>query len=193
MNKVKTDNHNPAAKLELRRYFLRQLVQAGEPIHVLDCFQGSGVLWSRLREEFPVASYWGVDLKPKKGRLKIDSARILEQTGWTQNVVDLDAYGSPWKHFQNLISTCEHSITVFLTIGMVKIGGGNCGKAALEIAGVRFRKLKLPGALGVKLSEQTLNHALALAENRGFQIGEIFEAFPQKNARYLGLFLRKTA
>ncbi|HET7624393.1 MAG TPA: hypothetical protein VFM25_03940 [Verrucomicrobiae bacterium] len=187
MNRTKTDNHNPAAKLELRRHFLRQLVRENEPIRVLDCFQGSGLLWNRLRSEFPVAAYWGVDVKPKKGRLKIDSARILEQPGWNQNVIDLDAYGSPWKHFQNLIATCNHSVAVFLTVGMVRIGGGNCGKAALEIAGVRFEKLKLPSALGVKISENTLNHALAAAENRGFQIGEIFEAFPQKNARYIGL------
>jgi hypothetical protein len=141
MNKTKTDNHNATAKLELRRYFLRKLVEADEPINVLDCFQGEGVLWNKLRSEFPVAGYWGVDVKPKKGRLKIDSARILEQPGWTQNVVDLDAYGSPWQHFLNLISTCRHSVTVFLTIGMVKIGGGNCGKAALQIAGIRFKNL----------------------------------------------------
>lgn len=185
--KTKTDNHNATAKLELRRYFLRQLVEVGEPINVLDCFQGEGILWNQLRSEFPIAGYWGVDLKPKKGRLKIDSARILEQTGWTQNVVDLDAYGSPWGHFLGLISTCRHTVTVFLTIGMVKIGGGNCGKAALQIAGVRFKDLKMPGSLGVKLSERTLHHALAHAERRGFKIGDIFEAFPQKNARYIGL------
>jgi hypothetical protein len=190
MSKTKTDNHNATAKLELRRYFLRKLVEANEPITVLDCFQGEGVMWNKLRCEFPIAGYWGVDVKPKKGRLKIDSARILNQPGWTQNVVDLDAYGSPWQHFLNLISTCRHSVTVFLTIGMVKIGGGNCGKAALEIAGLRFNKLKLPGSLGVKVladGHRMLFDALALAEMRGFKIGEIFEAFPQKNARYIGL------
>src|SRR5438067_975429 len=117
MSQTKTDNHNAAAKLALRRHFLRQLAAQGEAIQVLDCFQGEGVMWKTLRSEFPVAGYWGVDVKPKKGRLKIDSARILEQSGWTQNVVDLDAYGSPWKHFQNLIATCQHSVTVFLTIG----------------------------------------------------------------------------
>lgn len=96
---TKTDNKDPSAKLELRRYFLRKY-HAGEPIHVLDCCQATGFLWRTLRQEFPIASYWGLDLKPKKGRLQIDSTRVLEQNGWKQNVVDVDTYGSPWEASQ---------------------------------------------------------------------------------------------
>lgn len=54
----KTDNSNLGAKLDLRRYFLRKY-HGEEPAHVLDCCQGDGVIWARLRQEFPLASYWG--------------------------------------------------------------------------------------------------------------------------------------
>jgi hypothetical protein len=186
-----TDNHNPEAKLELRRHFLRQMVSDGVPIRVLDCFMGEGLLWRKLRSEFPIHSYWGVDLKPKKGRLQIDSSRILAQPGWAQNVVDLDAYGSPWNHWINLVQTSSGSVTVFLTIGMVRSAGGNYDHAILDLSGARFRRLKIPNTLGVKLSGTILPHALAFAESNGFDPVDIQEAFPQKNARYIGVRLVK--
>jgi ubiquinone/menaquinone biosynthesis C-methylase UbiE len=63
--RTKTDNHSPRVKLDLRRYFLKRYHAAGEPIRVMDCCQGSGVLWGQLRKEFDVAGYWGLDIKPK--------------------------------------------------------------------------------------------------------------------------------
>jgi hypothetical protein len=189
MKQTKTDNHSPDAKLDLRRHFLRKLRDAGDPIRVMDCFQGSKLLWGQLESEFQIASYWGVDLKEKKGRLKLDSSRILEQEGWNQNVIDLDAYGSPWKHWRNLITTCKHNVTIFLTIGMVRIAGGNFDKAVLNLAGIEFRKMKLPNSLGVKLSARALDYALAAAELFKLHPVEILEAFPQNNARYIGIRL----
>jgi hypothetical protein len=97
MVKAKTDNHDPRAKLELRRYFLRKYHGDGLA-RVLDCCQGSGLLWGTLRQEFECESYWGLDLKRKPGRLSIDSSRVLAQPGWPQDVIDIDTYGSPWKH-----------------------------------------------------------------------------------------------
>ena len=84
----KTDNSNTKAKLELRRYMLRKY-NADEPAHVMDCCQGGGRLWRTLRNEFQVASYWGIDVKRKAGRIKVDSSRILAQPGGRANVVDI--------------------------------------------------------------------------------------------------------
>lgn len=187
---TKTDNHNPAAKLELRRRFLR-IYHADGKASVMDCFQGGAKLWGKLRSEFTLANYWGVDVKPRKGRLKLDSARILEQSGWTANVIDLDAYGSPWRHFQFVCENAPHSLTVFITIGMVRIGGGNFDRSVLQMVGANFRKIKMPNSLGVRLSEHALAHAVALAGSHGLQMTDIFEAFPQQNARYLGFRLEK--
>src|SRR5436190_13053268 len=159
----KTDNHNLPAKLELRRYFLRKYhcIQENRP-DVLDCCQATGRIWRTLFE-FPLAGYWGVDLKPKKGRLSIDSVKILDQPGWTQNVVDVDTYGSPWKHWFALLRNCKHPVTVFLTIGMVKVGGGNYDRTLLASAGITFERLEIPNSLGARVSDLIIKHALSTA------------------------------
>src|SRR6266576_3131176 len=142
---LKTDNTSPAAKLELRRYFLRAY-HATEPIHVLDCCQATGFLWRTLRKEFPLASYWGLDLKPKKGRLKLDSVRVLAQPGWPQNVVDVDTYGSPWKHWTALLPHVTKPLTVFLTIGHAHRLG--IDSVTLETLGLGA--LKIPPAIALQ-------------------------------------------
>jgi hypothetical protein len=149
-------------------------------------------LWLKLGSEFRLGSYWGVDLKPKPGRLKIDSSRILEQTGWEADVVDLDAYGSPWTHWTHLVRTfAGQAVTVFLTIGMIRMGGGNFDHAILGLTGCRFSRLKIPSSLGVRLSDHALRFALGAAAGAGLQAVEIQEAFPQGRARYLGIRLAR--
>lgn len=188
---TKTDNHNPEAKLLLRRYFLCKY-HAQQPPRVMDCFQGSGFIWNELAKEFTLGSYWGMDIKPKSGRLKIDSARVLEQSGWQADVVDLDAYGSPWKHWMNLCRTfCGSELTVFLTIGVVQFNGvSNYDKSVLRMAGYSL-KTRPPNSLGSRLNDHALGFALGFSESNGLTIGELREAFPQKNARYIGLRIEK--
>lgn len=206
----KTDNHNPDAKLALRRHFLRRYhhpkrVDLGhgehgewrgealiDEIKVLDCCQASGRLWGVLRHEFDINSYWGVDLNPKKGRLKIDSVRILDQPGVTQNVIDIDTYGSPFKHWFALLRNIEHSVTVFLTIGLVKIGGGNADSALLDALGLKFDRLKIPNTIGARIAETSVATAIAHARRFGFDISECREA-PNAggNARYIGVRLER--
>ncbi len=120
----KTDNTNLSGKLALRRYFLKKY-HTGVPLHVLDCCQGEGEIWQSLRDEFPPDTYWGVDVKPRRGRLKIDSVRILRQPGLPQNVIDIDTYGAPWSHFSSFVPNLHHPTTVFLTIGTRNIAHGN--------------------------------------------------------------------
>jgi hypothetical protein len=189
---TKCDNHNPAAKLLLRRHFLRRFHAETAP-RVLDCFQGSGLVWGQLGSEFALASYWGVDLKPKKGRLKIDSARILEQEGWAADVVDLDAYGSPWTHWRNLVRTFRgERVTVFLTFGQVKMFGlsANCDSTVLDMAGVKFER-KLPTSLRSRFNGLALDFAVADAARNGLEAVEVQEAFPQGRARYIGVHLAR--
>lgn len=189
---IKTDNHNLTAKLALRRHFLERY-HADEPARVLDCCQGSGVIWRALRREFPVASYWGLDLKPKKGRLKLDSVRVLSQSGWTQNVIDVDTYGSPWKHWAALLPNVTGPLTVFLTLGQLRTGTvGNVGAEALKAAGLVFPSLKLPQAFHVKLRDQFPRYCLARAPMHGLQILECQEALSDGNARYFGVRLLPT-
>jgi hypothetical protein len=185
----KTDNSNLAVKLTLRRHFLRKY-HGDDPPNVLDCCQGDGVLWGKLREEFALAGYWGVDLKPKRGRLKIDSARILAQPGWTQNVIDLDTYGSPWKHWAALTPHVTRPTTVFLTVGLVQMGGGgmmsNQGRAAIGLG-----KLHVPTSILGKLHEFSLSYLLTSGCVSPTIIVEVVEATSLGNARYLGVRLER--
>jgi ubiquinone/menaquinone biosynthesis C-methylase UbiE len=87
----KTDTHDPRAKLDLRRHFLEKY-HADGTARVLDCCMGSGFIWREIRKEWPVAEYLGLDAKPKKGRLKIDSARYLEAGGWSHDVIDVERH-----------------------------------------------------------------------------------------------------
>jgi hypothetical protein len=126
---------------------------------------------------------------PKKGRLQIDSARILDQPGWTQNVIDLDAYGSPWKHWFALLRHGVQDLSVFLTIGMVKMGGGNLDRALYPVLGLNFTRLQVPNSLAAKMHTLSIDAALAFALHRW----EVVEAREAKNAggncRYIGVRL----
>lgn len=186
---MKTDSKHLDSKLELRRYFLRNI---SPPLHVLDCCAGDGVIWSKLRSEFSVSSYMGCDVKggTKGMTVKVDSIRVLALPGWKHNIVDIDVYGSPWPHFAALLSTCRHSVVVFLTWGMAAFNGVGAGGVDTAVAVfMGLGKLAMPQGLRGRLVEHVFQHALTAAKRRGFKIGEVLEAFPQSNARYIGVEL----
>lgn len=183
MASTKTDNGNLTAKLDLRRHFLRKYHQ-DEPTHVLDCCQGSGVIWGWLRQEFPIASYWGIDLKPKPGRLKLDSVRVLSLPGWPQNVVDCDTYGSPWKHWEALLGNLTRPTTVFLTIGQWQMG---TDKLILQALGLG--DLHIPPGIASKLHGRSLSYCLTRSCVYGITLLEAVEAVSHGHARYVGVRL----
>jgi hypothetical protein len=183
---TKTDNHNPAGKLALRRYFLERYHRDGSAT-VFDCCQGGGIMWKELRKNIKVASYWGVDLKPKKGRLSIDSVRILEQ-GISQNVIDVDSYGSPWKHWRKILPRLQGPTTVFLTIGSTMHRGAT-DDAVLEILGCKFENRSIPTSFYGRLDDIGINAALCWGESYA-TLHEVVEAISDGNARYIGVHLR---
>jgi hypothetical protein len=155
---------------------------------VMDCCQSEGVIWRVLSEEFAISSYWGMDEKHKSGRLKIDSSRVLAQHGWQQNIIDIDTYGSPWKHWNSLYSTVEHSCTVFLTWGLVMQGGGsNLGKDTMQALGLG--EIKVPPSFSRYLAKISLEYHLFNMVDRDILITEAVEAVSHGNARYIGLRL----
>jgi hypothetical protein len=181
----KTDNHNPEAKLALRRYFLDKYHPDGSA-RVFDCCQGGAVMWTTLRRTHPVQSYWGVDVKPKKGRLKIDSIRVLQQ-GVKQDVIDVDTYGSPWKHWFALLQNLNEAKTVFLTIGSTMMKGAT-DSAVIASLGCVFKTLTLPESFYGKLDEIGVNYTLATG-CRFAKIVEAVESVSTGNARYIGVRL----
>lgn len=191
-NTVKTDNHDPAAKLLLRRHFLSKYRK--EPLIVLDCCQGEGRLWKVLRKEFTIARYWGIDTKTRKGRMRLDSSRVVAQPGLPSNVIDVDVYGSPWRHWIGILTNLAHPTTVFLTIGRVTIGGGSkLSREEDQALGLRFKSLKVPMAFGASLANYATERLLALPLDYGIRIVEAQEAESFGSARYIGLRLESAA
>ena len=189
----KTDNQNLWPKIELRRYFLNRYHKRGA-IRVLDCCQGNGVIWSILRDEFELDSYWGVDVKKKRGRLTIKSERILSQPGWLENVIDVDTYGSPWKHWEGIIRNLIGPTTVFLTIGSVTAGrGGGAGTMLPREArrAIGFATLPVPPSLQARIWELSIPYCLDLANKNNVEIMEAREGIPHPaKVRYIGVRIR---
>ena len=184
----KTDNSNLAAKIKLRRYFLRKY-HADRPPDVLDCCQGEGILWEQLQQEFAVRTYWGVDVKARKGRLKLNSVRILEQAGWPQNVIDVDTYGSPWKHWEAIVANVIQPTTVFLTIGQWQMGTDRVILQSLGMGG-----LAIPPGIARKLHKMAVSWLLTMGYDYN-TIGEAIEVIPSRSSttRYIGVRLEPKA
>lgn len=180
----KTDNHNPSAKINLRLYFLRKYHPEGTAT-VFECCQGQGVLWREIGRQYKVKSHWGVDLKPKKGRLKIDSVRVLEQ-GLPHNVIDVDTYGNPWSHWEAILHHLVGPTTIFLTIGLVKMAGGFQGRPCKAVESALNLPPSTPPTVFQKLA--SLSTEMLLAKGQEYStIIEAVEAVSIGNARYIGV------
>lgn len=185
MFQTKTDNKHITAKLLLRRYFLDKY-HAGGGV-VLDCCQATGRIWHILRAEYPHLEYVGADIMPQKtATIKIDSSRLLMTHGWPYTVVDIDTYGEPWKHYANLCQTIAGPVTVFLTLGLIRVQGGvtsNLIRAALHIP------RETPTALATAAHAAAADMLLFQWLNSNTKIVEIQEALPKGKARYIGIRL----
>ena len=180
-----TDNANLTGKLILRQYFLEQYHKDGA--HVLDCCQGSAKIWGTLNRDFPPASYLGLDLKPQKGRLVIDSVKYLENPGWRHDCIDVDTYGAPWKHWLAILKNAQTDCTVFLTIG--KVGGlNNMQTAAKEKLGI---PTKTPISILSKLSKFSVDYLLGICYHYGMIPVDAQEAQSTANAQYIGVRLTR--
>ena len=148
-------------KLDLRRHFLDRY-PAKRPI-VFDACAGTGVLWTRLRTEYDVR-YWGVDVKKARGRLAIDSERVLAQPGWKFEIVDIDTYGSPWTHWLALLPHVTRPLTVFLTMGNLT-AGDKVDHSVLQACGMSVSFLatlqKNCATLKWNLGEHVVAHCLS--------------------------------
>ncbi len=182
----KTDNSNLDSKLFLRRYFLDKY----HPDNVIDCCQGSRVIWNLLSAEYQ-CKYLGVDIKPKKGRLRVNSLKLLSSQNLPFDVFDVDTYGSPWAHWEKILQNRRSSATVFLTFGQVRIGGGTLDKKLIQALGLSSITDIAPKSLLASLSDYAVPYLIRTAENYGFEIVDCKESTRSKNARYIGVRIEK--
>jgi hypothetical protein len=187
----KTDNHNIAAKIKLRKYFLDKYHANGCRL-VLDCCQGEGAIWKQIRKTHHVDRYWGLDQKRKPGRLKIDAARVLAQPGWTENIIDIDTYGSPWNIWDSMLPNISRDTTVYLTIGQLITGTvGSLSNSALKAMGLDSLS-HLPRGFHPKLGKISVSSCLTSVCKYGILLIEAVEAESNnRNVRYIGVHLRR--
>jgi len=182
-----TDNDNLTSKLSLRRYFLERY-HADEPPRVFDACQGSGVIWTNLRDEYKVATYWGCDLKRKAGRVHADSVELLK-AGLSENVIDVDTYGSPWAHWSAILKGAKIARTVFLTIGEHGVRKRPLTLAEAELLGLAKLYTSMPNKMKLRLAKVMTLRMIACAELHGFRVVELAESSRGLSARYLGVRL----
>lgn len=181
------DNGKLGAKLALRRHFLRRYHADGD-LRVFDACQGSGVIWTKLREEFSVRTYWGVDLKKKEGRLQADSAEILSR-GLDENVIDVDVYGSPWAHWEALLRTTKAPRTVFLTIGEFGVRQRPLTRVEARLLGIDGFFHRMPERMKLRIARTSTLRLISMAETSGLRLVEVSEADRGRTARYIGVRL----
>jgi hypothetical protein len=130
-------------------------------------------------------------VKPKKGRLKIDSRRVVCQEGLRANVIDIDTYGMPWDHWCGLLPNVSEPTTVFLTIGMVTMGGGGgLSKESRRALGIP-PEWPLANSFTTELVKLSVQSFLSMRAAAGFRVVEAWESTPGRHARYLGVHLNK--
>jgi len=141
-----------------------------------------------LRDEFEIADYLSLDMKRREGRLRLDSRRFLRQRGLEFDVIDIDTYGSPWKHWKAMLEFWTGTRTVFLTWGAV--GAIAADSMVLEALGIGFGCFRTLNTFA-GLRELALPYFLDWAVEWGWRLVEVREAPRGKNARYLGINMEK--
>jgi len=173
---TKTDNAALDAKLTIRRRMLSKYQGQGMPWKVLDCCAGSREIWKVLTREY-ACQYTGLDLKRRPGVLRMDSRRFLrEAKEICYDVIDIDTYGLPWKHYQLLCEKVSHACIVFLTVGQRMIGGGGrADTVAMQELGIK-PSWPIPNTLGALAHEKYLNICLAMPYRYGMVLTEVIES-----------------
>jgi len=186
------DHDNFGAKLALRRYFLRTYHGAGSACptpYVFDACQATGQLWKALRAEFTIAQYFGVDLTLQRGRLCVDSTRVLASPGWSFDVIDVDTYGTPWNHWEHILRHGTQDATVFLTVG--RKGNTQAPRAILHDLGMGRIVALLPHSMCMRVYPMALLAQFARALKFGWRVVEVREARKGNTAQYFGVRLER--
>jgi len=114
MSRRQTDNSHLAEKIVLREINLPGI----DPIRVLDCYAGKGVIWSRIAHRNPALNIrrLGIDVKGEDpGLLHGKAEKFLPSLNLDDfDVIDLDAYGVPYLALKEILPRSRGKI-IFIT------------------------------------------------------------------------------
>lgn len=163
MSKVQTDNSYLAEKVQLR---LQSIESIDKPVvRVLEAFAGDGKIWEEVkRHTDKVILILKIDKKDDKRGvyLKGDNLKFLRSFDFQEfDVIDLDAYGSPFKQLQ-IVFEAGYSGIVHCTY--IQTGMGRLDNSLLEAAGYSKEMIK-------KCPTMFCKDAMRLMENYLHQYG----------------------
>lgn len=127
MSKVATKTNNDLAFVESKILLRIDSLPNKNDIHILECFGGEGVLWKevkkRTKKNIKVLS---IDKnKYKRIQLQGDNVKFLKSIDLNQfDIIDLDAWGSPFKQLEILFQKKYKGI-VHCTFIQSMMGGVN--------------------------------------------------------------------
>ena len=84
-----------------------------------------------------------------------------------------------------MLPNVRQSTTVFLTVGLVRIGGGGT-LDSVAVRALGLEALSIPPAIGGALHDVALSYLLTKSYDYGINLFEAVEAVSAGNARYLG-------
>lgn len=178
------DNQFFQIKLNLRLEYIRRY----GGVTAFDCCQGSMRLWSEILKEYPNIKYFGVDKKPKPGRHKVDSSRILEIENLSWDIVDIDTYGDPWKHYINLCKNTSCDVTVFLTNGK---GAGKLSNVSNTVCDLLHIPENTPQTLRLAAVDNNIDRVIHSCIRYGIIATDIIEVKPSDTVCYYAMRLKK--
>lgn len=177
------DNKSLAEKVAVRLHFVRKY--HSDDARVFDCCQGAGLVWKNVKESVELKSYWGVDLKPRSGKISMNSLEVLGRK-LRDNVIDVDTYGEPWEHWLKMLPNITQPTSVFLTwTSLCMMGMSNVVKQY-----VFGGQLQMPPTLYGKLWGYANACLLTAPERHGLEIVECMEPICKSPSRYIGIHLR---
>jgi hypothetical protein len=98
----KTDNHYLEEKILLRKEVLTLV----EKPKILECFSGKGILYDNIDQKFEITRIEIEKNKSQKSHLCGDSYKFLLSIDLTKyNIIDLDAYGIPFKYIDFIVNS----------------------------------------------------------------------------------------
>ena len=100
----KTDNHYTKEKIQLRK----DVISKVENSSILECFAGKGILYNELKNTCNI-NLISIEIehnKYKSAHLTGDSFKYLKSLDLSNyNIIDLDAYGIPFKYIDYLFKS----------------------------------------------------------------------------------------
>ena len=128
MSKVQTDNSFLNEKVKLRLQSLESIDK--EVVKILEAFSGDGLIWDKVKEESDknLVILKMDKKKDKKGiYLKGDNTKFLKGFDLSDfDIIDLDAYGSPYKQLKILFEKQYKGIVhcTYIQSGMGRVDDG---------------------------------------------------------------------